>query len=141
MLRKEGAPSEGLHQEVSEVAGAESAEHAPGLAAGSPHLIPLGGGARGSAGRNTLNSAGRALNTSANSSSAACGENQSDNGSDLDPHICKEWPCPHCHKPRDVDDEMVPGAGQYSAEAARIQSFFHPQEPLKLEQSDDSDDD
>jgi hypothetical protein len=145
MSRKEGALNEGLHQGISEVAGSESAERGPGLAAGLNQgqvtITPLGDGAGGAAagggsGEDSVDSAGPS-NTS--SPSATRGENRSD--SETDPHICKYWPCPQCHKPRDAvdDDEMAPNAGQYSAKAAtRTQSFFLPHEPLQLERSEDS---
>lgn len=118
----------------------ESSEHAPGLAARSQAqltIIPLDGA--GGAASITVESGGQAPNTS---STTTHGENRSDDEPELDPHICKQWPCPQCHKPRDADDEMTPKAGQYSAEATTsTQSFFHPHESLQLEQSEDSDDD
>ena len=140
MLRKECASNEGLDQ-VSEISGTDSSEHAPGIAARSQAqltIIPLGGRADGAAGVN-VESGGQAPNAR---STTTHGENRSDDEPELDPHICRQWPCPQCHKPRDGDDELTLEAGQYSAEAATsTQSFFRPHEPLQLEQSEDSDDD
>lgn len=138
MLRKERVANEGSHEEVSGL-GSEVSEHAPGLTPGSPKLtvVSLGAGAGGRIPE-------RANASNSSTSSSIRGENRSYDDLELDPHVCKEWPCPLCHKPRHADDEMT-GERQYSAEAAlrptaTTQSFFHLHEPLEGVKSGSDDD-
>lgn len=105
---------------------------------------PCGG--RGTVGSSLASSSGT------NTSTSTHGEINPSRTEDLDPHICKVWPCPQCHKPRDAPDttgerENIVAVQQHSAMAirpaasVRSTTIFHSDpEPQRVEHSESGED-
>jgi len=119
MLRKDSVSNQGLEQISGTGSSETSGQHAP-----EPSATPV-------AGESTVES------SPPNNFGATNGENRS-RTEDLDPHICKDFPCPQCHPPRDTQQEDIRVAEQHSLRpvaGARSSVFRSDPEPQNMEQS------
>lgn len=85
------------------------------------------------------------LESSPEPNSANCSTSHGERSEDRDPHICKDWPCPKCHPPRDTQEEnrsRAVEAQQYSlrpAPGAQSSVFRSDPEPQRMEESESQD--